>query len=176
MLGKRGIAFLLTLFCSCFAFRYGGRSSTHPTQREDEYNRIMLFIADPIKNFEKIKNIEYPFEYFNLAEHNSKEGIFETFLKSNFSEVDDNRAKILVYLAMQRSTGETAYLLVDQIIRLFISTPKPFLCALQDRKDWPNFAELMKVGNWLDFVDAVRGLSNTGFEGIFKRYVLQRWE
>jgi len=173
MFGKTGIAFLLILSCACLAIRNGKRSPDNFVLREDEYSRIMLFIADPFKNFKKIKEIENPFQYFNTAEYNSKEEIFETFLERFFNEVDDKRAKILVYLIMQRATGETAYLLVDHIINLFISSPKPFLDALQERKDWPYFAELMKVGNWADFVSAVRGLTDTGFEGAFKHYVLR---
>jgi len=133
----------------------------------------MLFMADPIKNFEKIRDIQNPFAYIEIAETNSKRGIFESFLKRFFFKADYKRAKILVFLIMLKPTGEIGYLLVDRIIDLFVSCPKPFLDVLRKRTDWANFVEFMKAGNWIDFIAAVRGLADSGFEGTFKRYVLK---
>jgi len=173
---KKRILFLISCMviglCSC------AKAKTQALPKSgnvggDEYNRVMLFMGDPEKYFHDIKDMKNLFFYIGLHDVHSEEPFYENFLNKHFSSINKRKAVILVHMLYLRSGGYLGYPLIDRIITLFRINPRPFLSVLKKRKDWSDFAEAMKVGEWLEFVESVRSLGNSGFEGEFKRYVLK---
>lgn len=143
-------------------------------QREDEYSRVIAFLNDPIKNFKDIQNIKDPLWYISITEKNSEGGAFQQFLSRHFLTINRKKARILIYLLWLEPAGEFGESLIDRIIQLFVSNPTPFLRELQERADWPLFIGLMRVGDYFEFVAAVKKLGVSGFEGEFRKRVLEQ--
>jgi hypothetical protein len=167
------ISCLVVGLCSC-AKAITQAPPKSGNMRVDEYGRVLLFMGDPEKYFDDIKDMKNLFFYIGLYDDNSDEAFFENFLSKHFATINKRRAIILVHLFYLGERGYLGYALVDQIIMLFKINPRPFLSVLKKREDWTYFAEGMKVGEWLDFVDRVRSRGNSGFEGKFKNYVLKK--
>ena len=166
------ISCLVVGLCSCVRAKTQAPPKSGNV-RVDEYNRVMLFMGDPEKHFSDIKDMKNLFFYIGLHDVHSEEPFYENFLDKHFSSVNRRKAVILVHLFYLGERGYLGYALVDRIIMLFKTNPRPFLSVLKKREDWTYFAEGMKVGDWLEFVEAVRSLGHSGFEGEFKKYVLK---
>lgn len=144
--------------------------------------RVILFLQDPTKHFEDIKNIEMLQAYTSLygrylhETRGSSSLIIAIFIDKHFRAVDDQKVSILTYLLLNCSQGMNGSILASSYIDLFGRHPRVFIRNLKKRVDWQKVVDTFLQEDPDKFVASLEKLGNSRYEKEFKMYILERYE
>lgn len=148
--------------------------------REEKIKLIGDFVEDAVSNFEKIKkldNLQFWLRRYENAQ--AKDGWAHFALSSlsvnNFSEIDENKIEILVYLMIHCGHGADGELLAGDAERIFKDYPELFVGVLRKTREWKRIIDVIRYEqSKAAFLECLKKLGNTPFEKELKRYVAEK--
>jgi hypothetical protein len=155
---------------------YGRRFFEKHSTKDME--NVILFLRDPIGNFNQIRNIKDLFSYisiydaFMIKSKRSAEGPFDPFLRKNFKMIDEKKASILIFMVLAPGGGVFKELLADKFTKLFESNYFVFIKILKKMPNWRLVVDEVGSGDWAAFKAGLEKLGDSPFEKEFKEYVL----
>lgn len=145
---------------------------------EENMCQIMTFVADPIKQFSNIQDIEDWCSYIQMCDlyfikfKKMKIGCFGT-LMSRFDDINKEKAGVLTFLIL---TGNSCGLYLEGLAvrysRLFSISPSVFVVDLKERKNWRDVIEVLQLGDWTAFRIGLMKLGDSVFEKEIKAFAL----